>query len=397
MVHRPTIDVHNKFFQSILGLSTGILDLFAGAILFLAIGILSKYPWAPLLIPPLLSFRGSVMGIFIGRVSTELHLGTIQPSITKNTRYFYSLLISTYILRIYGIILITILLYIISILKYRIPVYIHEILLLFIAVMEISFIMIFSTLMIISNKIYHLGIDPDYTLYPIGSSISDIITNLIFIVLLYLIYLTGEKAILLIFPVISYFILILLVKEVGYDIDVIKKTVFESLISLTIVCFIVALSSIFFKELTLLALSSIIYLIYPSFITIIGDAGSIFGSTITTKLHIGDITMKRKDISKFLRILIPIFSAYIIMNIIISFYPTLIGYPLINSIINILPRILIAGFMGLIIGVLIVLFINKVTFEVGLDPDHFINPIISTLSDNIGTISLFIVFGIFPA
>lgn len=395
MVHKPTIDVHNKFFQSILGLSTGILDLFTGVILFLAIDILSKYPWAPLLIPPLLSFRGSVMGIFIGRVSTELHLGSIQPSITKNTRYFYSLLISTYILRIYGIILITILLYIISILKYGIPVYIHEILLLFIAVMEISFIMIFSILMIISNKIYYLGFDPDYTLYPIGSSISDITTNLIFIVLLYLIYLTGENTILLIFPVISYFILILLVKEVGYDIDVIKKTVFESLISLTIVCFIVALSSIFFKELTLLALSSIIYLIYPSFITIIGDAGSIFGSTITTKLHIGDITMKRKDISKFLRILTPIFSAHIIISIIISFYPTLIGYSLINSIINILPRILIAGFIGLIIGVLIVLFINKVTFEVGLDPDHFINPIISTLSDNIGTISLFLAFGIF--
>lgn len=77
--------------QSLLSLSFNPAGLLAGTFIFLYFDVFTLAPWALALFPGILSIRGAIGGLFSGRLSTGLHLGTIKPSYTENTREFYSL------------------------------------------------------------------------------------------------------------------------------------------------------------------------------------------------------------------------------------------------------------------------------------------------------------------
>ncbi|MFH1180162.1 MAG: hypothetical protein V1710_07375, partial [Candidatus Bathyarchaeota archaeon] len=72
--------------QSTSAQAFNLLGIIAGSILAESYGIFQEHPWALLVFPGLLSNRGAIGGLFSGRLSTGLHLGTIRPQIRGNTR-----------------------------------------------------------------------------------------------------------------------------------------------------------------------------------------------------------------------------------------------------------------------------------------------------------------------
>ncbi|MDH4221738.1 MAG: hypothetical protein OEV19_03265, partial [Candidatus Bathyarchaeota archaeon] len=78
--------------QSLLSLSFDFGGMLAGTLLAVYFGVFSLAPWTIALFPGILSVRGAIGGLFSGRLSTGLHLGTVKASYTKNTKNFYLLL-----------------------------------------------------------------------------------------------------------------------------------------------------------------------------------------------------------------------------------------------------------------------------------------------------------------
>jgi len=79
------------FKQSTLSLSFNIGGILAGTLLALNFGVFSSTSWALAIFPGILSIRGVIGGLFAGRLSTGLHLGTVRVGFVENTRDFYVL------------------------------------------------------------------------------------------------------------------------------------------------------------------------------------------------------------------------------------------------------------------------------------------------------------------
>jgi cation transporter-like permease len=121
--------------------------------------------------------------------------------------------------------------------------------------------------------------------------------------------------------------------------------------------------------------------VYPALINTLGAAGAIFGSLSTTKLALGFIKTELKEIRGELQELIQIGFAVSIMYIIYGTIAYFISGKLISFAIILLSLIIlfpIIIFMTFSIGIL--------AFVQGLDPDNFIIPIETTLTDCLLTI-----------
>ena len=95
-VHNPEGGVRvngtlGMFGQSLLSLSFDLGGMLAGTALAIYLNVFSLFPWSFILYPGILSIRGAIGGIFCGRLSTGLHLGTIRDRLLGNTRHFYTL------------------------------------------------------------------------------------------------------------------------------------------------------------------------------------------------------------------------------------------------------------------------------------------------------------------
>ena len=72
--------------QSTSAQAFNLLGIIAGSVLAESYEVFNQHPWAILIFPGLLSNRGAIGGLFSGRLSTGLHLGTILPSYRNNYR-----------------------------------------------------------------------------------------------------------------------------------------------------------------------------------------------------------------------------------------------------------------------------------------------------------------------
>ncbi|MFQ5837081.1 MAG: magnesium transporter, partial [Candidatus Bathyarchaeia archaeon] len=142
----------------------------------------TKAPWTLALFPGILSIRGAIGGLFSGRLSTGLHLGTIKPSYTENTREFYSLfyaivtltLVSSIVVGL-GASLFGVFLWGASIIDF------FSIIVVASSTMGVSILFISPITIAVSALSFRRGLDPDVTIYPVMSTVADIIVTLCYI------------------------------------------------------------------------------------------------------------------------------------------------------------------------------------------------------------------------
>jgi len=396
---RPKNRFFETFKQSFLALSFDLGGLLAGSILLIFSDVLSFAPWALIIYPSIISMRGVIGGFFSGRLSTALHLGTVKPNFLNNTRNFRVLVCSTVILTLQSSLMMGALAYFINVSLWGTRII--ESLSIFSAIlttMGLSLLFVSPVTIGISILSFKRGLDPDIIVYPIMSTLGDILVTLCFVLSLRLLFSSflGSLSTWIFDAAFISFAVFLLAKY--RKSEGLSRTVREFSLTLLVVTLIVNLTGNLLGRISkMIGRRSEIYVLYPALIDTIGDVGSIVGSTTTTKLALGTVDSSLKAIRNSLPeiggaclssavwfLFFSLLSLYLAHKIIIL--NDLLTLAAILSSLNILA----APIMATVSYSLAVL-----TFRNGLDPDNFVIPCESSLSDSVTTACLLIVLYLF--
>ncbi|MCK4313892.1 hypothetical protein KAW04_03900 [Candidatus Bathyarchaeota archaeon] len=77
--------------EALVAFTFNIGGIFTGFIVASQLNVFQLSPWAIAVYPAILTARGMISGLFSGRLSTALHIGTIFPTLRGNTKSFYML------------------------------------------------------------------------------------------------------------------------------------------------------------------------------------------------------------------------------------------------------------------------------------------------------------------
>jgi len=369
-----------------------VFGIVAGTIVAYHVGLFKLAPWAIVVYPQVVSARGVVGGLLCGRLSTGLHLGTVQPRFFGNTKSFYLLFKAIVMMTLETSIAMSLVAALFgSLFLGAMPSEFFNILSIIMATMTLALLIISPLTMTVSFLSFKHGLDPDIILYPIESTISDLLITMTYILVVSLFFLFGSAGRYLIVFVglillfVAAYVLPKNVREPEF-----VKTIKESLITLVLVSFIVNVTgSTLGKIAEVVGERREIYTVYPALIDTIGDIGAVVGSTATTKLALGTLKSSLSSIRNHVMEIsgawaasLIMFFTYSILSLIIQGLFTLPNFFRFTALLfN--TNLVAASFVIIISYAAAVL-----TYQKGLDPDNFVIPIESSLADSITTISL---------
>ncbi|MCW3974934.1 MAG: magnesium transporter [Candidatus Bathyarchaeota archaeon] len=383
------------FRESFAALLFGLGGLLAGSLLVSFKSLIFLRPWIIVMYPLVLSSRGAINGVLSGKIGTGLHTRLIEPNFRKNTRYYHSILASVMNLSILSSVLATLITFIITFSMFKGSISeIDEIFFSCLVANALSVIVMAPFASGLGFLSYKRGLDPDIFLYPISATIADIWTTICYVFTLGIIFLFRN----IYGPVVYFFGILFIIITISFNIVFRKdeeywKTLKEASSMILAIIPISAISGISLsKVMVYIKNSPGLLSVYPALINTLGAAGAIFGSLSTTKLALGFIKTQLKEIKGELKDLIQIGIAVSIMYIIYGTIAYFIGGKLISFAIILLSLIIlfpIIIFMTFSIGIL--------AFIQGLDPDNFIIPIETTLTDCLLTIVISFLIVLFYA
>jgi mgtE-like transporter len=134
-----------------------------------------------------------------------------------------------------------------------------------------------------------------------------------------------------------------------------------------------------------------IYTVYPALIDMIGDVGSVVGSTATTKLALGLLTPSFSSMRNHAKNIFSAWTASIIMFMVLAVLALSVhGLFSLSTFIGLASLLLIANVIAVTVIVLVSFAISILTFKRGLDPDNFVIPIESSFADSITSLALLV-------
>ncbi|MEM2521805.1 MAG: magnesium transporter [Candidatus Bathyarchaeia archaeon] len=377
-----------------------IFGIIAGILVAYNIGIFERIPWAVATYPPILSARGVIGGLFCGRLSTALHLGTIQPRIFGNTKSFYLLAKAIIVITleasiIMGIIAVTFK----SVYNGMSLDDFINIITIIVATMALALVVINPLTLAVSFLSFKHGLDPDIILYPIESTVADLLVTAIYISVLnfFQFYNASSKYFIILVSLISASAAIYLFVRNRSENEFIK-TIKESFLTIIFVSFIINVAGAvlnkideILRESQELYRSYPIYVVYPALIDTIGDIGATVGSTATTKLALGTLKSSYSSLKNHVAEILGAWTASLILYLVYSVLALLVQR--IFNTQNFLRFTLVLFMANIIAASCIVLISYSVailTYQKGLDPDNFEIPIESSFADSVTTISLLV-------
>lgn len=375
--------------QSLFSLSFNIAGLIAGALLASSFDTFARIPWALIIYPGILTVRGAIGGLFSGRLSTALHLGTIEPRVLNNTREAEVLFDSiTTLTLVSGLFMGSVGSVFSVALNQAKPQDVGGILVVIVAAMAISIVFISPITAVFSFYSFRRGLDPDVVVYPVISTVSDVLITLCYMLTLNLVM--G-------FPSIGWWVLgaidLVFIAFVARnfarnrgDVEYVR-TIREFLITLAIVSVIVNVTgSALSRIVERIGSRPEVYMVYPALIDTVGDVGSIVGSTATTKMALGLMETSISSIGSHWMVIGGAWASSLIMFGVYSLVSSAIyGMDLLGALVR---QLLLTNLLVVPVIVLISYSVAIVTRMRGLDPDNFIIPIETSLSDGMTTIAL---------
>jgi len=258
--------------------------------------------------------------------------------------------------------------------------------------MGVSILFISPITMAVSALSFRRGLDPDVTIYPVMSTVADIIVTLCYILELnvffhssplggYLIGLTS-----LIFLSLVIYIVYRNAREERF-----VRTIKEFFVVLILVAFIVNVTGSLLNEIReVVGSRPEIFVAYPALINTVGAVGSIVGSTATTKLFLG---MLKSSFSSIKQHLTEIGGAWIASMVMFALYSVISSFASETATFNVLKltaQFITTNVLAVSAIVIISYTVAMLTYRRGWDSDNFVIPIESSLADSITTISLLI-------
>ncbi len=356
------------------------------------LGVFQLSPWAIAIYPAIVSAKGVIGGLLSGRLSTALHLGTIYPRMFKNTKSFYKLYEALIVLTLIASVIMSLVSLVFGYLFWGISLAdFPAILATVVTTMALGLTLTLVTVNVAFTT-YKKGLDPDVVVYPIMSTTADIFITLCYVLVLNLFFIFELGKYFLILVGLLHLVFVLYILSHNVHEEEFVKTLRESLLTMVFVAVVVNVTGTILKRIsTIVEGRREIYTVYPALIDMVGDVGSVIGSTATTKLALGLLKPSLSSIRKHSQ---QIFSAWL-ASLILFVILAAISLP-INGIFtmaafsNLVLLLLITNLIAVAAIALVSYAVAIVTFQRGLDPDNFVIPIESSLADSLTSIALLI-------
>ncbi len=377
-----------RFKESLIAYSTGLGGLVAGLIVFLQLESFLSEPWIVMLYPIMITLRGNICGIFSARLSIGLNLGSIRPSFRRNTPLFMILISAisstSFLLSFLSGLIVFITQMIVVGFKSEL---LGVILLTALGVQTISISIAIPITCSLGFASFKRNMDPDVILYPIMSTVTDIIESLIYIVAVIIVKSPTGFIALLSMCILCFLVVLYFIKKYGRGegfIASIKQALASLLLCLSIGWLSgLALSSVRSK----LETYPSIMIVYPAIIDTLGDFGASISSTLTTRLLEGSINPELPLNLLELYETIQIWISTLIYFIVYACIAFANGFQGVHAII-----------LCFIVSSPIVLLVCRISaigiFKRNLDPDNFVIPLETTFNDFLGTVLLSFFLGI---
>ena len=381
------------FKEALIAYSFDIGGILAGFLVASQLNVFQLSPWAIAVYPAILSARGVISGLFSGRLSTALHIGTIRPKLFENTKSFYKLFDSIIVITLETSVVTSLVSMVFGCLFWGIVFAdFLNILMVVVATMALG-LTLTSVTIAIAFITFKKGLDPDVIVYPVMSTVADIVITVCYVLVLNMFFLFGfvgksAVALLGILPI------ILTVYLLARDIheEEFTKTIKESFLTLLFVAFIVNITGTVLNRINVVVEGRReIYTVYPALIDTIGDVGSVVGSTATTKLFLGLLKPSFSAMRNHIIQISGAWAASLAIFVFVSFLSLFVnGMLILSTFLNFTSLLLTTNIIAVVAMVLISYAVSILTFQKGLDPDNFVIPIESSLADSITSIALLV-------
>ena len=348
-------------------------------------------PWILALFPPLLTVRGNIGGIFAGKLGTMLHIGEAEPRLRGNTPEFYSFIRSIMTLTFIDTIGIGFLAFAVNSFFGNASLENFQF---FVTVPVLTCLLAMSIAIPIATffgiEIFKRGLDPDVILYPMMSTIDDILVTVCYAVVVGAALIPGVPLLMGILTIgLGTIFVTMLVR--GKNKRIFRKTMVEGV---PIVLFASLLG--IFGGVGLASLRGEIerrpslLLLYPALIDTLGDVGSILGAMETTKLALGTVASLKETVKATLADMVSIEIASASMHIMFGVVAFSLGrvIGLNPDLLSLILISLTANFIGFLFISFFSLVVATQTFKRGLDPDNFVIPLVASVSDIGATLAL---------
>ena len=333
--------------------------------------------------------RGMVGGVFCGRLTSGLWLGTIRPRFLGNTREFKALYSSILTLSAALALMIT---GVVGLYGLSWGIKGRDVLNVAVAVLAtMAFASVAATPIsaFVAFTSFRHGLDPDVVTYPVGSTTSDIVVTCCYAATLALMY-YGPPGRLAVHGVCAAFLSVCAAVVARWARDEgFRRALGEALTSsIAVVVISGSTGTVLGQMNATVGLRPEVALAYPALIDTVGDVGSIVGSTATTKLWSGELEAKPGAIKEHSREVAAAWSASACMFVAYALISAALGQA------RVLPALLAIFLLANLIAVgavaLLSFMAGIATYRHGLDPDNFVIPIESSAADAITTLSLLI-------
>ncbi|MEM3665950.1 MAG: magnesium transporter, partial [Candidatus Bathyarchaeia archaeon] len=170
------------------------------------------------------------------------------------------------------------------------------------------------------------------------------------------------------------------------------KTIKEALLTLIFASLIVNVTGTFLHRINaVIAGRKEVYTVYPALIDLVGDVGSVVGSTATTKLALGLLKPSFSALRAHATQIFSAWTASLMIIVFLSILSLLMNSMLVlSTFMRFTSILLIANIIAVSAIILVAYGVSILTFQKGLDPDNFVIPIESSLADSLTSAALLI-------
>jgi len=390
MTHAINSKAFNRTFrEALIAYSFDVGGILAGFIVASQLNIFERSPWVIAVYPAILSARGVISGLFCGRLSTALHIGTIYPKFFGNTKSFYKLFETIVVITLGTSVAMSSFSMGFGSLFWGITFAdFPDILMVVVATMTLGLSLSLVTITI-AFLTFKKGLDLDVIVYPIMSTVADIVITICYVLTLSMFFLSRYSVFFvgLVLVVLALYFLFQNIHEEEFI-----RTMKESFVTLILVSFIVNITGTILRRINVVVQGRReVYTVYPALIDTVGDVGSVVGSTATTKLALGLLKPSFSDLRNHATQIFGAWAASITMFVFFSALSLSINSILTPFTFLVFTSILLtSNVIAITAMVLISYAVSILTFQKGLDPDNFVIPIESSLADGVTSVALLV-------
>lgn len=381
----------------------GLSGIVAGLIVAWQLGVFRNFPafpWVFALYPAVLTAEIVLTGIFSGRLNTALHVGTISPRFGGNMRKLGLLLHRVLTLTLATSVVMASVSALLIGVTWGLPLGFRdflEILAVIVATMSLG-LMHYLVVLPITFAVFKRGADLDSVALPIAGTIADVFITACYALTISLFLNFGDLGKYAVTIIAALAVLLMLVfLPLSFGEEGFSKTVKNSIPGLLLMSAIASFTGTVLQEINVggvwnknIAFHPLtLFVAYPAVIELVGDAALVIGSTATTRLVLGLLEPHFSAMKNHIRQILGAWAASIVLFIPYSAVSLLVAGTLKLPEFYLLTSILLLTNVFAVITMTLISYAFAIlTFKKGLDPDHFVNPLVISLAGTMATVAL---------